>query len=218
MKRISVLLVLSMGIFTFTSYGQEQQTAAESSITPKFGIKGGLNLTNLYVDDVSDENMKANFHAGFYGKFPITKGISIQPELLYSSKGAKEKYDNIFSGEGEYRFNLNYVELPLLLVFNVAKNFNLHAGGYAAYLVNTNIKNLNKTNDEITEIADLNEDDFHRFDAGLAGGLGIDIQNFTIGGRYSYGLSDIGKSGSFAGQALKGAKNSSIQIFVGLGF
>lgn len=190
----------------------------EHTLMPKFGIKGGVNLTNLYVNDVSDENMKVNFHAGFYGKMPLGRGVSIQPELLYTSKGAKETYNNFFSGHGEYRFNLNYIELPLSLVFNVARNFNLHAGGYAAYLVNTNIKNLNKDNGEITQIANLNEDDFHRFDAGVLAGLGVDVENFTIGARYNYGLCEIGKSGSFAGQALKNAKNSAIQVYIGFGF
>lgn len=218
MKKISILLTIGLGVFSLASYGQEQQTSLESALMPKFGIKGGLNLTNLYVDDVSDENMKANFHVGFYGKMPIARGVSIQPELLYTSKGAKEKYDNFLSGSGEYRFNLNYIELPLSFVFNIAKNFNLHAGGYAAYLVNTNIKNLNKDEGEITEIAELDEDDFHRFDAGVHAGLGIDVQNFTIGARYSYGLCEIGKSGSFAGQALNNAKNSAIQVYIGFGF
>lgn len=218
MKKAFILLAIGVGIFSLASYSQEQQTITEPTLTPKFGIKGGLNLTNLYVDDVSDENMKANFHVGFYGKMPITKGVSIQPELLYTSKGAKEKYNNFLSGNGEYRFNLNYIELPLSFVFNIAPNFNLHAGGYAAYLVDVNIKNLNKNNGEITQIADLDEDDFHRFDAGVLAGLGIDIQNFTIGARYNYGLCEIGKSGSFAGQALNNAKNSAIQVYLGFGF
>lgn len=218
MKKAFILLAIGLGTFSLTSYSQEQQTITEPTLTPKFGIKGGLNLTNLYVDDVSDENMKANFHVGFYGKMPITKGVSIQPELLYTSKGAKEKYNNFLSGNGEYRFNLNYIELPLSFVFNIAPNFNLHAGGYAAYLVDVNIKNLDKNNGEITQIADLDEDDFHRFDAGVLAGLGIDIQNFTIGARYNYGLCEIGKSGSFAGQALNNAKNSAIQVYLGFGF
>lgn len=218
MKKSLILLAIGLGMFCLTSYSQEQQTTMEHTLMPKFGIKGGVNLTNLYVNDVSDENMKVNFHAGFYGKMPLGRGVSIQPELLYTSKGAKETYNNFFSGHGEYRFNLNYIELPLSLVFNVARNFNLHAGGYAAYLVNTNIKNLNKDNGEITQIANLNEDDFHRFDAGVLAGLGVDVENFTIGARYNYGLCEIGKSGSFAGQALKNAKNSAIQVYIGFGF
>lgn len=198
---------------------QEQQAMGESSLSPKFGIKGGVNITNLYVDDdVSDENMKVGFNAGFFAKLPVTRGFSIQPELLYSSKGAKETYDNFILGEGEYRFNLNYIELPVLAVFNLAKNFNLHVGPYVSYLAGVNIKDLNKDEGTIDEVAELDADNFNRFDYGVAGGLGIDISNFTIGARYNYGLKEIGKSGSVSGELLKDSKNSAISLYIGIGF
>ncbi|WP_350340135.1 porin family protein [Paraflavitalea speifideaquila] len=117
----------------------DYKTTSETSLQPKIGIKGGINLSNLYVDDVEDENMKVGVNVGVFAKFPLTRGFSIQPELLYSSKGAKLTYNNIL-GQGEYRFNLNYVELPILAVFNLGKNFNIHAGPYAALLTSANIK------------------------------------------------------------------------------
>src|SRR5882757_272318 len=140
------LSVLFMGIVLLTStaaYAQEQQTAAESGLSAKFGIKGGLNLTSLYVDNVSSEHMKAGFNAGVFAKLPVTKGFSIQPELLYSVKGAKDTYLNFLQGNGEYRFNLGYMELPVLAVVNLTRNFNIHAGPYLGYLVAANVKNVN---------------------------------------------------------------------------
>lgn len=142
--------------------------------------------------------------------------MSIQPELLYTSKGSKLTYDNLF-GSGEFRFNLNYVELPVLAVINLAKNFNLQAGAYAGYLVNANIKKLNNEG-ETSDIADFNEDDFNRFDFGLVGGLGLDIQNFTIGARYNYGLKEVGNNDEIAGQVLGDSKNSAISLYLGLAF
>jgi hypothetical protein len=171
----------------------------------------------MFVDEVSDENMKVGFNAGFFAKLPVTRGFSIQPELLYTSKGAKEKYNNIIAGQGEYRFNLNYIELPVLAVINVAKNFNIHAGPYISYLAAANIKNLHDDHSQ-DEIAELDADNFNRFDYGLVGGLGIDISNFTIGARYNYGLREVGKSGSLAGQVTKDSRNSAISLYIGLGF
>jgi hypothetical protein len=196
---------------------QEQQTVTEKSLSPKFGIKAGLNLTNMYVQDVSDEKMKAGLTAGVYAKLPLAKGFSIQPELLYSNKGAKETYDNFIEGEGEYRFNLHYIELPVLAVINVAKNFNIHAGPYISYLVAADIKDLNDDG-TIEDITELKADNFNRFDYGLAGGIGVDIQNFTIGARYNYGLKEIGKSGSLSGELTKDSKNSAISLYIGFGF
>ncbi len=34
------------------------------------GIKGGLNLASLSVDDNNDKNLKAGLHAGFLPNFP----------------------------------------------------------------------------------------------------------------------------------------------------
>jgi hypothetical protein len=219
MKRVICAALLSAAFLTAGNgvFAQEQQTTSENTLSPKFGIKGGVNLTNMYVQDVSDENMKVGFNAGFFAKLPVTKGFSIQPELLYTSKGAKEEYNNFIEGRGEYRFNLNYIELPVLAVFNVAKNFNVHVGPYVAYLAEANIKDL-KDNGTMDEITDLNAENFNRIDYGVAGGLGIDISNFTLGARYNYGFREIGKSGSLSGRLTKDSKNSAISLYIGIGF
>jgi hypothetical protein len=200
-----------------TVSAQEQQTAADSGPTAKFGIKGGVNFTNLYSSEATTDHMKTGFNAGVFAKLPVTRGFSIQPEILYSLKGNKSTYDNFVQGSGEYRFNLGYIEVPVLAVVNLAPNFNLHLGGYAAYLVNANVKNVND-NGDIQGATDLSTSDFNKWDFGLVGGLGFDIQNFTLGARYNYGLSHIGKSGNLAGELAGNAKNAGISVYVGFGF
>src|SRR6186713_39101 len=211
--KLSVLFMAGALALSLGANAQEQQTVTDSRPTAKFGIKGGLNLTKLYVDDAGgSEHMKAGFNAGIFAKLPVTKGFSIQPELLYSVKGAKETYSNFVQGDGEYRFNLNYLELPLLAVVNIAPNFNLHAGGYAGYLVSANVKDMN-SDGSIEGAQDLKADNFKRFDFGLVGGLGFDIQNFTMGARYNYGLTNIGKSGSLSGDLTKNSKNAGFSFY-----
>lgn len=197
---------------------QEQQAiTGGDKLTPKFGIKGGLNLTSLYVDNVSKEHMKAGFNAGIFAKLPITTGFSIQPELLYSVKGAKDTYSNFVQGDGEYRFNLNYMELPVLAVVNITRNFSIHAGPYVGYLVSANVKNVDN-NGEIQGATDLKADDFKRWDVGLAGGVALDVSAFTLGARYNYGLTDIGKSGNLSGDLTKNSKNAGVSIYAGFAF
>lgn len=203
--------------FVITARAQEQQTTTDPGLKAKFGIKGGLNLTTLYSSDVSTSHMKAGFNAGVFAKLPVTRGFSIQPELLYSLKGAKSTYSNFVQGNGEYRFNLGYVEMPVLAVVNISPNFNIHAGGYAAYLTNANVKNVDN-NGNIEGATELNADNFNRWDFGLAGGAGFDIENFTIGARYNYGLTHIGKSGNLSGQFAQGMKNAGFSFYVGFGF
>ena len=216
-RQFVVFIVGGLLLASAAVSAQEQQTTTESNLKAKFGIKGGLNLTNLYVADVSTEHMKAGFNAGVFAKLPVTRGFSIQPELLYSLKGAKEDYNNFVQGSGEYRFNLGYMELPLLAVVNIAPNFSIHAGGYAAYLVNANIKNVNDQG-TVVGATDLSTGDFNRWDFGLAGGAAFDIQNFTIGARYNYGLSHIGKNDNLTGALTKNSKNAGFNFYVGFGF
>lgn len=213
----NIIAALSLVAMSITAQAQQQQTSSETALTPKFGIKGGLNFANLYVDDVKDEHVKLGGNIGLFAKLPIVKGISIQPEILYSTKGAKLTYDNVFQGSGEYRFNLNYVETPLLMVFNVTPNFSLSAGGYISYLTSANIKTV-RTDGTVAGVNNLKADDFHRFDNGLIGGVSVDVQNFTFGARYSYGLQPIGKSGNLSGDFTKDSKNSVASVFVGIAF
>ncbi|HTJ48240.1 MAG TPA: porin family protein [Cyclobacteriaceae bacterium] len=213
----TLIIALSMVAVSMSAFAQQQQTSSETAITPKFGIKGGLNFANLYIDDVKDEHVKIGGNIGLFAKLPIVKGISIQPEILYTSKGAKVNYDNVFQGTGEYRFNLNYVETPLLMVFNVTPNFSLSAGGYISYLTSANIKNVD-SDGSVKGVNDLKADDFHRFDNGLIGGVSVDIQNFTIGARYSYGLQTIGKSGNLSKDLTRDSKNSAASVFIGIAF
>ncbi|QHT65288.1 PorT family protein [Rhodocytophaga rosea] len=183
----------------------------------RFGVKGGVNVSNLYIDEVNDEKSKVGLHAGVWMKAPIGEFFAIQPELLWSSKGTKiGTYQNIpFAQDGQVRFNLNYVDLPVLASLTLGP-ISIQAGPYVSYLFNANVKNLKQdlTTDSVLE---LDRSDFNAVDYGLAGGLALDIKGFQIGLRYNYGLREIGKS-DIAGQITRNAKNSVAQAFIGIGF
>jgi hypothetical protein len=191
-----------MSLFTFTSAQAQDKVAS-------FGFKGGLNFSNLYTDNVDDNNVLTGFNAGLYAKFPITNSIAIQPEISYTTKGAELVYNNTFA-QGTAKFNVNYIEVPILLVMNVTENFNIHVGPYAAYMVSgrtTNDSNFGSSQRE------LDTNDFNKFDAGLAGGLGIDLDALNFGVRYNYGLTKLGKDNAFFSSD---AKNSVLSAYIGL--
>lgn len=213
-KKLGVLGVLA--VVTTSVFAQEQKATGESRLTPKIGIKGGVNLSNLYVDNVKDENVKVGANVGIYAKIPVVKGLSIQPEILYSQKGAQVNYNNIF-GSGKYRYNFDYIEIPVTAVINVAKNFNILAGGYTGFLASAKVKDVD-ANGNIRGVTELNKDNFESFDYGLVGGLGFDIENTNIGLRYTYGLKNIGKDGSLSGNLLQNSKNNVISLTIGFAF
>ncbi|MDJ1481687.1 porin family protein [Cytophagaceae bacterium YF14B1] len=210
----SLLALLSMSTY---SYAQEADGV-------KFGIKGGLNLSNFYKTEVGDEKIKPGFNAGVFLKAPIAgEVLSIQPEVLYTLVGSETEYSNFLQGSGKYRFNLGYIQVPILLMVNLGP-LNIHAGPYAAFLTNVNIKDVDDDG-SIDGVTELNKDKFNSIDYGLAGGLGFDLKGATLGFRYNYGLREVGKDGGIslngstnASRLLRDSKNSVFQIYVGFGF
>jgi hypothetical protein len=50
--------LLSLSLLSSSAVlGQEQQTGDESDLKTKVGLKGGLNLTNLYISNTSSEHI-----------------------------------------------------------------------------------------------------------------------------------------------------------------
>ncbi|MEZ4787022.1 MAG: porin family protein [Flavobacterium haoranii] len=186
--------------------------AQESSTTgARFGVKGGVNFTNLYVDNVDDTNMLTSFNAGVFVELPITQGVAIVPELNYSRKGS-EVQNTILTETYKSKFKLSYLEMPVLLKLNLVPNFNLHAGPYVAYLLNAKTDVVDENGDNV-ESFEYDTDDFNKLDFGLSAGLGFDFNNFGIGARYNYGLSEIDKDNN-----ANGAKNSAFNLYVALKF
>lgn len=199
-KLIFASLVLSF--MSFTSAQAQEKTSS-------YGFKGGLNFSNFYTDNVDDSNILTGFNAGLYAKFPITNSIAIQPEINYTTKGSEQIYDNaVFQGTS--KFNINYIEVPVLLVANLTDNFNVHVGPYAAYMVSG--KTSTETNFG-SSTSELDTDDFNKFDAGISGGVGVDLDVVNFGVRYNYGLTKIGKDNNFTSSD---AKNSVFNVYVGL--
>lgn len=215
-KKIAAVIVLALG--TSLTANAQETTDLTSKTGANFGFKGGLNLSNLYTEDVDDENGLIGFNAGLFLELPISSSLSLQPELLYSVKGAELTYDNAFaSGTGKFR--LNYIEAPVLLRANLTNNFNIHFGPYFAYLVDAKISNETDGGGFNFE-EEIDNDDLNKLDYGLAVGLGIEFDSFGIGARYNYGLQTVGKERTFLGQTytFPEGKNSSLSVYATIKF
>ena len=166
--------------------------------------------------------MKVGLHFGLFTKIPVNDFLAFQPELLYTNVGSKVSYGGsgleslLGISEGEVRFNLNYIQLPLALAVNLGP-LNIHAGPYVSYLVSANVKNLKTSDLTTTNTIELNKDDFNTIDYGLLAGIGFDVGNVTIGARYNYGLREIGREG-LSGNLTNNSKNAVAQLFIGFGF
>lgn len=209
-----ILTALTCAAFTVSN----AQTNDSPTSGASFGIKGGVNFSNLYTEDVDDNNVLTSFNVGVFVSMPLTNFLSIQPEFLYSRKGAELVYDNAFTS-GTAKFKLNYIEAPILLKVNLTKNLNVHAGPYFAYLIDANVSNESSGGSFDFE-ENINNDDFNKFDYGLSAGAGFDFESIGFGVRYNYGLSTVGKERSFLGTTytFPDGKNSNLSIYAAFKF
>jgi len=205
--KLKLLLTFTVLIMTASSTLMAQ---SNPNPTARVGIKGGLNVSNLYINDVNDNNARFGFNGGLYGQILSSEVFAIQPELLYSTKGSQADYGGIINST--VRFNLNYLDLPVLAVFKLGPSAEIHAGGYASYLLSANIDykgNVGNGTDKI------DRDQLNTFDYGLVGGFGLNFGPVQVGARYNYGLVKIANS-SNAQTMLGNSKNSVAQLYLAL--
>jgi hypothetical protein len=177
---------------------------------PRAGIKGGLNISNLIVDDVTDRNARIGFHAGVYGQLFSSRAFTIQPEVNFSTKGNKVTYNNGLIDQ-ETKINLSYIDIPVLAVFKLGRAAEIHAGAYWAYLVGANLDADGDLDNDFTKV---DRDNFDKWDYGLVGGLGFNLgKGAQLGARYNYGLNEIAESAG-ARRVLGNTKNSVAQIYL----
>ena len=184
------------------------QTNAQSS-KPAAGIKGGLNVSNLYTGDVDDRDARYGFNVGIFGQPASSDVAALQLELNYSTKGTMVM-SSFGTIDQETKFRMNYLDLPVLAVFKLGKAVELHAGAYAAYLLSANIDSDGDLGDTFDEV---DKDNFNSFDYGVAAGIGFNLGGIQIGGRYNLGLNEIARS-SAAKNIFGSAKNQFGQLYI----
>jgi hypothetical protein len=216
LKKISGLALAMLWLLA-----PDQVQAQRDLSEQNFGIKGGLNVSQLYIDqpNAEDEHMKLGYHFGLFGTIPVNNLVFIQHEVLYTNVGSKITYGgadlaDLFGIEpGEVRFHLNYVQVPVAVVVNIGP-LGVYAGPYGAYLLSAKVKNLRSSDLNTTDKKKLETDDFYRIDYGLVGGLTWFVGSVSIGARYNHGLREIGKRG-LAGSLTNDAQNAVVQVYMG---
>src|SRR5687767_10689683 len=105
-----------------------------------FMLKGGVNLANISTTEngrVDEANGITSFHVGVGIDLPLSDGLSLQPGLLLTGKGAKTQFGQPTNATyWKATSTPMYVELPLNLVGKIPLSeytrFYIGAGGYAA--------------------------------------------------------------------------------------
>jgi hypothetical protein len=127
--KISIYTVLIIVSTSLSSFGQGGT---------QFAVLSGVGLQNITGKDFEGDKLKNDMvigvHVGVNAQIPIAPEFYFQPGLLFATKGAIDKTDNI-----KFRYSLSYLEVPLHVVYKAPLGtgyFMLGFGPYIAYAMN----------------------------------------------------------------------------------
>jgi hypothetical protein len=180
MKKLLVAFVLLVSV-----HFAEAQTFS-------IGPKAGLNISNYTGGNIESDAL-VGYHLGGMLNYGFGNVFSIQPEVLFSTQGAK-----VQSNGKKSDFKISYVTIPVMLKFKTNGGFYFEVGPQVGFRSSS-------------DIPDQTINNFAK-NLDLAAGAGIGYQSpigLGLGVRYVAGLSKVG---DFSGQNIDpDFKNSVIQ-------
>ena len=179
MKSVFLITTLSLGCY----FAQAQKSHSSSTHT-EFGVKAGLNVSNVNDENSTNPDSKASVHVGVLAHIHLDRQFALQPEVLFSGQG----YKYTFAGT-DYKVSLNYIIIPILGQLMFGDGFRLETGPQPGVLASAHRKvNGNST--------DINKD-VKTFDLSWVFGLGyLTKSGFGVDARYNLGLTDVNDDNS----------------------
>lgn len=188
MKKILVATVLAL-------FGIANANAQEV----QFGAKAGINIATLNGDISKDADAVTAFHFGLMAEIPLSEKFSFQPEVLYSGQG--------FSLGENSTFELNYLNVPLMGKYYVAKGLSLEAGPQIGFLLSAKAESVDT------------KKLYKNVDLGVNFGLGYKLDNgLNFEARYNLGLSDVNNGNANLDIGVNGFKNQNGVFQISIGY
>lgn len=175
MKRKVFLALMLFSISTICVYAQEGSG---------FGIKGGLNLTNINIDDPeASYDSRTGFHAGLFLRGRFNK-VGIQPEVLIFTQRAVGNFGSF----GDVEDSFTYLSIPLMFKFYPVGGLNLQVGPQFGFLLDGE----RKFDSALGTFKQDIKESYDNSDVAVSLGAGYDF-DFGLGldFRYNLGVKDI---------------------------
>jgi hypothetical protein len=163
--------------------------SVQASAIGRWGVTGGMNFNSATIKDVKME-AQAGWNLGLTYNLDLPLGLSLQPSLVYSQKGAL-----IGAEQVKITQTVGSVNLPVSVQWGpdllIARPF-IDVTPYVGYsLVNKADANILTLKEELTGK--------NAFDYGLGVGAGLDIWKFQAIVRYNWNFGVLGSLKDFTG-------------------
>lgn len=185
MKKL--ILVFAFATFIFGNvFAQTSNVDFREKIS--FGIKAGVNLSNVYDSQGEQFNAdpKLGLAAGIFVALPLGKYFGVQPEILFSQKGYKGT-GSLLGSSYSYSYTSNYIDVPLLFAFKPVSLITILAGPQYSFLV----KDTYTFNSALINLEQENEfenDNIRKNTLSFLGGVDINLNRIVIGTRVGWDL------------------------------
>jgi len=189
MRVLPVVAGVGLASSLLVHAGQAQKVKAIET-APTFGAVVGVNFATFTGSDATGAKTLSGVVFGAQATFSLNPSVFIQPQLLYSMKGAQES-----SADTTVKVKLNYIELPVLLGVHLASAQShtrpyIMAGPTVAVLSSCKISvSFGGASGE----ASCASGSTNSLDLGVTGGAGIEMATgrvtLSLAARYTLGLS-----------------------------
>ena len=157
--------------FLFTAFNVSAQHT-------QFGIKGGINIAGIDVEDGNDLDSKVAAHIGVLAHIHVTRHFAVQPELVFSMQGGEE---------GNLKAKQNFINIPVLLQYMTGRGFRLQTGPQLGFLVSAE--------NEIGDVEYDVKDQLNTIDLSWSFGASyITVSGFGVDARYNHGLTNTNEA------------------------
>lgn len=191
MKKLFLAVVAMM--VSATTFAQNE--VGQLTIQPKVGV----NIAN--ITDAVGADPRIGLAAGAEFEYGLTDNIGLSAGVLYSMQGAKASEESV-----DYTLKLDYLNVPILANFYVAKGLALKLGVQPGFKLSSKVKGEASGVTAELEV----EDGVKSVDLSIPVGLSYQYQNIVFDARYNWGVTKIVDDAD--------SKHSVFQITVGYKF
>jgi hypothetical protein len=193
-------------------------TAMAQSEAGSVYIKPMVGGTLTTLTKLDDTKMKLGLVGGAEFGYQISDEFAVTAGVLASMQGAKSKKltftDNGASVTGDGKYNMTYLNIPIMANYYVAPGLAIKAGIQPGFLLKNKLTATYRSGGVEVDFERSSTDGMAKVDFSIPLGISYEISDFVIDARYNLGLTSIYKKETSDFFGVK-PKNSVIMLTVG---
>ncbi len=160
-------------------------TAVKAQLGSHIGFNIGPSVSTFYGSDYATNfRSKTGLAAGLTYQYAFNTTFALHTGLFYESKGITTRTTiDPFNIDVRTRSNFSYLAIPVLFRAHIMPDKKLrpfiNAGPYFGFLMRQMNVQRAENGDNVDVTRTNNTDNFHAFDIGISGGIGLDYRPYA---------------------------------------